>query len=83
MNYCYFCSSNTADVMTCEPEKVLIGESTYSQIVCGQETFIPKINRLCSDCEVSIGKFHHPGCENEECPKCHKQIISCGCLEEE
>jgi hypothetical protein len=29
-----------------------------------------------------VGGFHHPGCDTEECPKCHGQLISCGCLDD-
>lgn len=34
----------------------------------------------CHDCNVGDWGFHHPGCDAEECPRCHGQIISCGCL---
>jgi hypothetical protein len=36
----------------------------------------------CHDCNVLVGGFHHPGCDTEECPKCHGQLISCGCLDD-
>ena len=36
----------------------------------------------CYDCNVAPGYKHHPGCDNEECPKCLGQLISCGCLDE-
>lgn len=39
--------------------------------------------RRCHDCNVASGGSHHPGCDVEECPKCHGQLISCGCLDEE
>ena len=38
--------------------------------------------RRCSDCNIAGGSFHHPGCDMEECPRCHFQLISCGCLDE-
>jgi len=33
----------------------------------------------CPDCNVKTGGIHHPGCDQEECPRCHFQIISCDC----
>lgn len=36
----------------------------------------------CSDCNTMLGKPHHPGCDQEECPKCHMQSLGCPCPEE-
>jgi len=33
----------------------------------------------CRDCGVRIGGYHHRGCDTEECPKCHLQLIGCDC----
>jgi hypothetical protein len=35
--------------------------------------------RPCHDCAAIMGQFHVPGCDVEECPICHHQLISCGC----
>lgn len=37
--------------------------------------------KRCHDCYVKPGGLHHPGCDAEECPACHGQLISCGCLD--
>jgi hypothetical protein len=34
----------------------------------------------CHDCNVTKGQFHHPGCDVERCPRCERQVISCGCI---
>lgn len=33
----------------------------------------------CHDCAVIAGEFHVPGCDVEECPICHGQLIACDC----
>ncbi|HEU4559793.1 MAG TPA: hypothetical protein VFS20_18220 [Longimicrobium sp.] len=38
---------------------------------------------ICGDCNVSAGQHHHPGCDIEECPKCHLRLIGCGCLDDQ
>lgn len=38
-------------------------------------------DKRCHDCHCVMGEYHHPGCDMEECPKCHHQLIGCGCQE--
>ena len=33
----------------------------------------------CGDCHVVRGGHHHPGCDMARCPRCGRQLISCGC----
>ncbi len=33
----------------------------------------------CADCGVIKGEFHVLGCDGEECPACHEQLLSCDC----
>jgi hypothetical protein len=36
----------------------------------------------CHDCGAEEGQFHEPGCDMDECPFCHGQLLSCGCCYE-
>lgn len=46
----------------------------------GYEYRMGIIVNCCHDCNVAPGGVHHWGCDVEECPKCHGQLISCGCF---
>ena len=69
----------------------LIGRTEYSRIRYGDETrgggnwHISSRTgqpQPCGDCAVPVGAYHIPGCDVEECPRCHGQSISCDCDEE-
>lgn len=32
----------------------------------------------CHDCACLPGEKHYDGCDVEECPICHEQLITCG-----
>lgn len=36
----------------------------------------------CGDCNTHPGGYHHLGCDMEECPRCHGQLLSCECGED-
>jgi hypothetical protein len=38
--------------------------------------------KRCHDCGANVGQNHSPGCDMEECPFCHHQLLSCGCCYE-
>jgi hypothetical protein len=33
----------------------------------------------CGDCGVEPGGFHHLGCDLQRCPRCQRQLLTCGC----
>lgn len=38
-------------------------------------------DQKCHDCHTPPGGLHHPGCDDERCPNCGGQAISCSCDE--
>ncbi len=38
-------------------------------------------DRPCHDCLTKKGDLHCLGCDAERCPRCHHQLISCGCIQ--
>ncbi|MBS6953521.1 MAG: hypothetical protein KH230_09830 [Enterocloster asparagiformis] len=37
------------------------------------------VDEYCHDCGAAIGECHRMGCDVEECPICHRQLIGCEC----
>ena len=33
----------------------------------------------CRACNTTYGKIHHVNCDDEKCPKCGEQILTCNC----
>jgi hypothetical protein len=57
-----------------------LGEQMLPRIRYGEESNDWHAERVgCHDCIVIKGQFHVPGCDVEECPNCHGQLISCDC----
>lgn len=74
MAICSHCNQEMTKGMSCTPP---------TPVVIGGQSFDPVPNRSgspCHDCRTPAGGLHHPGCDDERCPKCGGQLISCGCL---
>jgi hypothetical protein len=86
MAICDYCEleMNGADGCVKMPVKTIDGN--LDPIPYGSEAGYSSPPGLrCHDCDALPGHYHHPGCDLEECPRCHKQLISCDCqpVEEE
>ena len=87
MGICKYCQKETSDasVTTCEGNasiKYPDGESLSTVRYDPQKLHLPHWFR-CPDCNVAPGGNHHFNCDQEYCPKCGGQLISCDCFDTE
>jgi len=64
---------------TMDKPEITIDDTVYNRIPFGAEPDDDGEDR-CGDCGVAHGEFHRPNCDQERCPKCHGQLISCDCV---
>lgn len=59
---------------------ITIEGTPFERIPYGRERGWPMpAESPCGDCAVAVGQYHVPGCDIEECPRCHGQLITCEC----
>jgi hypothetical protein len=94
---CNFCKKDMMEADGCVENDFVFKNVVYSQIRLGEEKHIALKWQLgdkyeafmkalikpvrCPDCACKPGEFHHPGCDQEECPKCGLQAINCQCTD--
>jgi hypothetical protein len=81
MAKCNDCQQEMTLHVSCVPEPRLLATGVYEPIRWGKEREFrrQKVKGRCGDCGTPVGGVHHPGCDMEECPRCHWQALSCGC----
>jgi hypothetical protein len=87
MGICRACHKEmeSPDVTTCEARTVVeYPDGTNLPVF----PYDPKKLHLppwyrCPDCNVAPGGKHHFNCDQECCPKCGDQLISCACFDSE
>ena len=74
---CEYCGTEMTDDHTgCRHSHFVIdGKWVRRRLVDEDEA----IDGHCCDCGAPVGTFHHPGCDQERCPVCGLQSITCDC----
>ena len=85
MSICLSCRKEimNASVTTCEGNAFIEypdGQS-LKKIPYNPKTLHAPTWFRCPDCNVVPGGIHHMNCDQEQCPKCSGQLISCDCFD--
>ena len=85
MAICDDCKQEMTVAAGCTLETIVIEDEPMTRIRCGAEGrhYGPPSKLRCHDCGVWPGQLHHLGCHWERCPGCGRQLITCGCLDDE
>jgi len=54
----------------CAVNTVMCNEKEYKRIPAYED---------CNECGAKAGSIHHYGCDQEVCPSCGSQLLSCNC----
>lgn len=77
MAVCVDCDQEMTTAATCTAEVLVIAGARYRRRRYRAPSCAP--DHACHDCGVAAGGVHHLGCDDERCPVCHWQLLSCGC----
>jgi len=58
-------------------ERIKYGDEERVELSDGTPAFVPCYAKKCPDCGVEQGRYHLLGCDQEQCPKCETQLLSC------
>ena len=81
MVMCGYCKLEMLTADGCVADAIVIGGVDHAPVRYGGEHGRKRRPPgRCGDCGALPGNVHHHGCDMEECPKCGRQSITCGCL---
>lgn len=73
---CPRCGEEFGTVASCVGEPIPTSHGSLPPVL---DDWIPA-GRRCLDCGIEAGRYHHAGCELEQCPVCGGQLCTCGHL---
>lgn len=77
MSRCKTCNQEMSLETTVTCRKVIVFDDGEG---CAPVAYPYDADIRCYDCGIDRGGWHHPGCDQEICPRCGGQFISCDCV---
>ena len=84
---CRWCARNMAheNTISCDETKMVdypdgLSLPAIPYHVTALQPYVDLAPPRCRDCNVAWEGMHHLHCCVERCPRCHNQLISCGCF---
>lgn len=86
MAICKLCQQEMNEAAGCTQTLLVYLGRSFERIHFGRETSFTEIWKImtggvpparCPDCGAAQGGYHHPPCDQEECPICGNQLLSC------
>lgn len=80
MAVCQECQREMLTALSCTVSTLHFGGDAVPVVPHGCDGATgPDGGGRCGDCGVQVGGFHHLGCDMQRCPRCRRQLLSCGC----
>jgi hypothetical protein len=79
MAICLDCDREMLTAPSCVVSTLHLGGAPFPLTPYGRDGTSAPDGGRCGDCGVEPGGFHHLGCDLQRCPRCQRQLLSCGC----
>ncbi len=79
MSVCSRCNLEEEETEGCLSFTYQCGREKFLVTKFGEEGSLWRTGR-CPDCFAQIGRPHHAGCKEEQCPVCRHSAFNCGCI---
>ena len=76
MARCEDCQQEMTTADGCTADALRIDGTVHARFRVGRRD---TADGRCHDCGARVSHHHHLGCDMEQCPRCRRQLLSCGC----
>lgn len=78
---CAYCRRDTHTEAGCTTDTITFPDGVVEAAIAYGEEATARLADTCPGCGAPRGGYHHPFCPIEECPRCGRRLMRCGCLD--